>query len=464
MSSSPNFEDNYLRRLRNTKVTSPPNCRLLVREDRINALHALTGDGLLCTEPDGTSKWKYWWCTHPDYGVELSGLGDSRSQLDKPNHIMCLEGYAKSAHLIPTCAPLEEETVIRHLAIKPETRNPGASQHIDRTRQRIKSTVPTLVKKFMERRERALAIRERPARRRAEKLTQRRRDGVSRYFPSADYLETDLDNLQEDLKDAVAWNSDLRQQIEALRSEETMSKYSETMCSNDVYEGAGKHTQILASLRERERDVEESEDYIALLKKEINETREERERRNDIPSKESNDSTPQFTPKASPEDTPEESSDDEGFDEEDDAVDARLSTPDGSHGGQQNDPHQYIVVGDTRASSPLQDSGRSLDRTNGLSAHTANLLALLTGGANRQIREDNHNNQATPNNSTANEDSNGNDENNGHDGGNRGSTTLASQWDSFVDPHFATRDNPRVITYYEERDNKTREETKYHQN
>ncbi|TLD29759.1 hypothetical protein E2P81_ATG06053 [Venturia nashicola] len=535
MFGTPIFLDEQLCCLRDTRVRAPLHDRPLVSEDYVTALYTPTGDG-----------------------VELPGLGDSRS-------LNASDG-------------------------KPSSHE--KAQNLDKTRQEIKDKAAALGDELVKIKDRALAIRERSARRVAESLAERRRDGVSRYFPSIDYLQRDIDDLQQDLKDASGWNECLQRQVGAIMFEDALAHYSEDTCPNDSLDEELTVKEMSQTFHERTLDLVNSTKHIAQLQERIHKARQQRNSRNEVHSQDvdelirtvhelfaevkekeasipcrdghgdvicpleeeddrenSDDSTSQYRPGGTSEGAPEEDfeqelpsgdddddndddnnndgtdddnddnkednknedndNDDEDSDDDDDDDDddedtledpaiifklqmlkkykkqqaalraangneAINATPDRIRGQspEQNSVAQVTPSPVPEARATVQASNRSFDRMARLTAQAANTLMSLTGRQDRRMRGERDLIQTPRDQLTTNGiANNGNGHGHGNDGDNRrngglASTTTATNGtdDSFVDPHFATRQNPRVVSRYEDRDDGMTGETRYHQN
>lgn len=462
-----------------------------------------------------------------DYSIELPGLKDSRLTINIPPPTPILKTMS---------FPDAPDEYMGHLTLPPATINLNEattptkqdSGNLDEAIQRIKERLTALREQIEKIRESLLAIQERTSKRQAEKFAKRRRDGVSRYFPPIDYLQQDLFNLQSDLQGAVEWNSDLREQVHALRFDLRLSCYRVDTCSNNSYENAPTREQVLADLQERERDLEKSGEHIVYLKQRVREAREERdwmikihnrdaqdltrttreffteikEKEESIPNRdengdvtypeeeeedeESDDSTWQYIPNSTPVDTPEDWPDQELFSEEEEEDDdmtenealayrarymqgyteqqdnlraangneAVHASPDRIRrdSRQRNNPPQQAPNGNSRPSGLSQAMDSSfVAYAAGPSTHTANLLMLLspTGRGNQQSREEEREQQ--PQDGQAGNSDDGDDGDDGRDEDPAPSEEQPTIYTmgSYIDPHFATKEYPWVISHRE---------------
>lgn len=104
-------------------------------------------------------------------------------------------------------------------------------------------------------------------------------------------------------------------------------------------------------------------------------------------------------------------------------------------------------------------------RTSELSTNAANALMAIqaTSGENRQTREEEK--EQLPRDEQGSNDDDGDDGNDERNGGTAPTASPTTQTASFVDPHFATDANPRIVSQYEQRGDGTRtEKTNYYQN
>lgn len=110
----------------------------------------------------------------------------------------------------------------------------------------------------------------------AQKCTERRKNGVSRWFPPVDYLQNDYLKRQWDLQSAVEWNSSLRHQVNAHWFSHALSCNSDDgTCSNNSYEGAPTREQLFEALQEYDQYLKKnSNEYVAHLREQVREARE----------------------------------------------------------------------------------------------------------------------------------------------------------------------------------------------